>query len=576
MTTDTELPQRFVYDILHDVEQRGAPNKAVKWGGDGWSSNIRCPFHDDEQASAGFNKDSMSFNCFRCGKKSAKEYGEKVGIILKDYYDLSTSIKLVKPAPTPMQAPSKPKPEKDDSIRPPLSKFARLTTEQEIEAAQGRGWLDSYLAFTNQSCPLAPDIFHEAMALWLLATVSTRRLKFVLGGQEIYPNLYVMVIAKTSLYRKSTAMNEAKKVLKAAGLECLLLPTDVTPEALFDELAGVKPVNFETLNQEDRREWLMGRAVAAQRSFIKDECSSIFANLKKDYNAGLTELLLEGYQGDGGKLRKLLKSKGLISVRDMCLSFLGATTPVMYGKYITNEETENGFVARFAIITPESLPTYKTVDEPVPIPSPLVMQIRRMFLDTLPWHNNERPSASGIMGDVVTPPAATVSASTPAIEQLSKYRKALNYDMLIKSVAEDKHAAYTRLGTMVVKIAMLLAAIECETQNVRIEARHAYAAQLITERWRESLHRLERDVARSSDSDNDKVLNYIKTAGSLGSTLREIMRDCAIKQRIVAEGALKTLYDDGMIEKYEYRPTGAGRPSIRYRYVSSELSSEGN
>lgn len=477
--------------------------------------------------------------------------------------------------PVPIEAPAKPAPPKAAELRPKLPAFAQLTPEQEAEAAYGRRWLDDYLDWTHKSCPLAPEIFHEAMALWLLATVATRRMKLVMGGREIYPNLYVMIVAKTSLYRKSTAMNEAKKVLKQAGLECLLLPTDVTPEALFDELAGVKPVNFDSLTPDDKKDWLQGRAVAAQRSFIKDECSSILANLRKEYNAGLSELLLEGYQGDGGKLKKLLKSKGLITVKDMCLSFLGATTPVMYAKYMTNEEQENGFVARFALITPEGIPVYETVDEPVPVPHALTDSLRRMFLDVLPWHNDERPSASAMVADVITPPTTHVTMDADAIKQLGEYDKALNYDMLISdTVSESKAAAYTRLATMVKKVAMLLAATDGEKKHVRIEARHAYAAQMIGERWRESLHRLDTDIARSAGSENDKVLNYLRGAGETGASIRDIMRDCAIKHRNHLEDNLKTLYEDGKIEKFEYKPDGGkgGRPSIRFRLLSSSIS----
>lgn len=567
-----ELPVAFLQSIEQALDLRGGFNS------EGWSyKKVRCPFHDDARPSANWNWKKGLLRCHSaCGKSYlAKETGAQFGIDLRDFLDSTPTIPKSKVKPeiaiVPKVAPEPPKPTPQPTtpmLRPKLPAFADLTPDQVSMAAKGRKWLDDYLEWTRQSCALAPEIFHEAMALWLLATVSTRRIKVNIGGQEVYPNLYVLVIAKTSLYRKSTAMGKAKELLKAAGLEPLLLPTDVTPEALFDELAGVKPANFESLSPEDRREWLLGRAVAAQRSFMKDECSSIFANLKKDYNAGLTELLLEGYQGDGGKLKKLLKSKGLISVKDMCLSFLGATTPVMYSKYITNEESENGFIARFAIITPEGIPVYETCDEPPPLPHGVVAQLRRVFLDVLPWHGSEKPHASELMSEVVTPPVMSASVAPEALEQLGEYRKALNYDMLIGNDVEDtKAAAYTRLGTMVVKVALLLAVVDTQSGPVRIQPQHAYAAQLLCEKWRESLYRLDRDVSRAAESGNEKVMNYLRTTGENGATIRDIMRDCAIKQRSYLEDVLKVLHEDGVIEKYERKPDGAGRPSIRFRIL---------
>lgn len=86
---NSELPPRFVDAVLRDVESRALPGKRFRWGGDGWSTNVRCIFHDDHLASAGFNRESMSFKCFVCGSKSAKEYGERVGLTLRDFYDTS-------------------------------------------------------------------------------------------------------------------------------------------------------------------------------------------------------------------------------------------------------------------------------------------------------------------------------------------------------------------------------------------------------------------------------------------------------------------------------------------------------
>ena len=134
-----------------------------------------------------------------------------------------------------------------------------------------------------------------------------------------------------------------QRLIDAAGLNALTISGDATPEALFDEMAGLKPMNYKDLPESVQKRWKSGRVFASQRMIMKDEASSIFASMKKDYNAGLTEILLQGYDGDTGVWEKILKSRGLISVRDMCLSFLGATTPAMWSKHVGQEEAENGF-----------------------------------------------------------------------------------------------------------------------------------------------------------------------------------------------------------------------------------------
>lgn len=556
---DVDLPPEFVQAVERALEVK------PQYNAEGWArKNVRCPFHDDKTPSATWNHPRAILRCHTCGESYlAKAVGEKFGIRLADFLDATPRIpKLV----VTDKAPEIKLVEKTEkTMRPALPDGVALTDEQRKEAANGRGWLDDYLAYTAQSCPLAPDVFHEAMGLWLLATVSTRRLCLTIGGEHIYPNIYVLIVAKTSLYRKSTALKEAKKVLAKANLESLLIPADATPEALFDELAGVKPTNFDNLPERERSSWILGRAVAAQRAIMKDECSSIFAALKKEYMAGLSELLLEGYDGDSGKMQKLLKGRGLIIVRDMCLSFLGATTPVMYAKYITNEESENGFIARFAVVTPERAPEYRITDEAVDVPAALITRLRDIFLKVLPWHDDKPPSGKAF-GEVITPPVESVMVAPDAMKQLMAYRKALSFDLIVQEkVEESKAAAYTRLGTMALKVAMLLALADTTARPVKIERRHAYAAQEIIERWRESLYRIDRDVARSTGSLEEKVLGYLKSTGGDGASMRDIMRDCAIRDRRMVEQSLTVLADDGAIVAEQHKPEGRGRPSIRYK-----------
>lgn len=568
------LPHDFIRDIEIKLGVEGG------YQGDGWSRKpVRCPFHNDEHPSAHWNHEIAVLKCFSgCGTSyNAKATGEQLGLRLKDYLDSTPTLKVVtrEPAlPATTETPTVKTPvvaiphSPAKQLRPPLPEFARLTVEQEALATAGRKWLDSYIEWAQEASPLTPRNFHEAMALWLLATVSTRRIHCRIGAEDIYSNLYILIVGKTTIYRKSTAMKLAKSVLYKAGLSALLLPSDATPEALFDELAGIKPINFDNLPTDAKDRWIKGRAVAAQRSFMKDEASSIFASLKRDYMAGLSELLLQGYDGDGGTLDKRLKSKGLVTAKDLCLSFLGATTPIMYSKYIGNEERENGFAARFALITPESEMSYRNPSDVAEIPPPLIAQLGTLFRTVLPWHGDKEPSASLLMEDVQTPPSVTALISPEAFECLNQYRRALGWDMPVNdTVDENKAAAYARLGTMAIKVATLLAAVSANERPVRIEGYHAYAAQMIVEQWRESLHRLDQDVARSRASDNDenKLLELIKQSGPYGVTIREMMQALNIRPRSKAVEALQVLGEDGLIEKFERKLDGRGRPTTSYR-----------
>lgn len=85
LTESDELPPRFIEAIVRHVEAQ--PGFRF-WRKNGWSNNVHCPMHQgDDRPSAGFNRQSMSFKCFTCGEKSAKEYGAEFGIHLREYYD---------------------------------------------------------------------------------------------------------------------------------------------------------------------------------------------------------------------------------------------------------------------------------------------------------------------------------------------------------------------------------------------------------------------------------------------------------------------------------------------------------
>lgn len=569
---DSDLPGRFLEDAARALGATG------EYRPDGWAKKpVTCPFHNDEHPSAYWNRTKGILHCFSgCGKTYlAKEVGERFNLSLKDYYE--TAPERDKQRDTPIvkvDSPAAPEPPKTNPTAPALSAFAQLTAAQRIEARQGRKWLDEFISWATEAAPLSPNIFFEALGLWILALAATRRVKVVLGGENIFPNLYIFLIATTTVYRKSTALNLANQVIERAGLDFLKMPERATPEALFEYLAGRPPANYRDMSKDEQRYWSLGRTFAAQRGIMEDEASGLLSEMRKDYMAGLSELLLKGYDGQG-TLRKLLKAQGLITVKEMCLSFFGATTPVEWGRRISNEERQNGFIARFAIVTPECAPVWRETADEVILPGSITERLRHMFFNTLPWDkalldDSGKPHGRKMEDDVEPPECRTMSIDPAALEQIKKYRKALSYDMLATTggdVPEDKAASYARLGTMMVKVGMLLASID---GSLRIEPRHAYAAQQVCEGWRESLHRLDDHVADTRNERlDDKLLHCIKSAGSAGITLRDIKRilHIDVSRTRELETQLKDLQDAGTIETFLRDNGGRGRKPMCYRLV---------
>lgn len=580
------IPSAFPHDEdipeLLKSEIRRQLGVTERYNAGGWSrKNVVCPFHDDQKPSATWNDEKCILHCHAgCGRDYlVKDLCEKFGLDMKDYYKSAPTAQLKKNLPvitvkSPLEFPAQPQVYRH---APPLSDFAQLNDEQFNKAQQGRGWLNEYVKWAKESAPLSPDIFYEAMGMWTLALASARRMKVQIGGENIFPNLYIFIVAPTTVYRKSTALNLATRILEQTHLDSLLLPERSTPEALFEYLAGRTPHNHDSLSEQERTYWAMGRTFAAQRAIMEDEASGLLSEMKKDYMSGLSELLLKGYDGQG-TLRKLLKSQGLMTVRDMCLSFLGATTPIEWSRRMGQEERQNGFVARFAIITPENPPTYQDACEDVSPPTTIVERLRHMFTRVLSWDErcygqDGKLRALPMEAEITTPPLTTLSIAPEAFEQFNRYRRAMSYTMLKAAgvggdVEEEKSGSYARLGTAMIKVAMLLAAIDSERSPIRIEPQHAYAAQLLCERWRESLHRLDAHVAESKYNNVDeKVLKFIRTSGEIGVTSRDIQRGCNLSSEDT-QRQVKTLMDAGQVDMFQRKPEGRGRPAICYKVAT--------
>ena len=202
-----KLPAQFIRDIEKAL---GVSEQAVN--AKGYTKNFKCPFHNDTVASASWNRETKYLKCqaASCGNRNAKEVGEHFGILLRDYLDSTPAIKTqivggVEVAQAREMKPETPVIEVRAAapvtlrLAPALPAYAALNAEQLQLAAQGRGWLDAYVKWASEGSPLTPEIFHEAIGIAALAMISTRRLK-LLGGENIYPNLYVM-IGKSTIYR---------------------------------------------------------------------------------------------------------------------------------------------------------------------------------------------------------------------------------------------------------------------------------------------------------------------------------------------------------------------------------------
>lgn len=443
-----------------------------------------------------------------------------------------------------------------DRPGPPLPEEARAVYRH-LNNRTGR-WLFEYVKFASSASPMTPGSFHEAAGLFAVATVIARRLNLPVSVDVIYPNLYLLFIAKSTLYSKTTGFKLLQKLLREADADHLLLPQRMTDEAMNEELSLNVPMHFGRADARAREQWLCERAFAAQRGWAIDEAHSLLDGFKRDYNAGNMAKLLKWYECPE---EDTVQSKGTwrTMVSNIYLNFFGATTPSSVITYLNDDRYWlNGLWPRFALIVPDSPPVFEFWPAQMEFPATLVDRLREiMYLFPVPMAEMvEREGPDGNTYKEVEiynqHPAEPVMLDEGVWQAWETYSRVTRHEMLQANDVEDRlFPAYGRMGTQVIKVAMILAAMDTEQLPVRITLPHYAHAQMIVESWRAALAQLQQVTSKTEESSlQDKVLETVTQLPAEGGLIRDVYRPLGIKAKECRE-LLNELQSSGQVEMFK-------------------------
>jgi len=484
--------------------------------------------HGDRNPSFGYNSQSGYGYCFSCGTMLTKEICEAVGIRPEDYgglmvatprnvVQIASNIKL-SDAPTDEagDAPDTEQAPPDDTEKPPSIGDLNLPN-----------WLQQYLDWAGATGNQTPMSFHLAAGLWLLSVAVGRRLYGnAPWGLKIYPNLYLMLIASTTYYRKSTAYKLAEQIARQA-IPHMLMPTPGSPERFQEALSGQLPANFDKLTEAQQQRLKNAQPFAAQRGLLKDEVAGLFnAMNRKDYLSGMKDLLMELY--DCPEYTDKDTQAGLTIVENAALSILGVTTPSGLSAAISDADWSNGLLIRFALLTPE--PDY-TERPPATIykeaPQALIDGLRQLH-DKLP-----QPQKDSDRGGWLAPSALSLDVQCwDACQAYSEHLRKLCKPGSNTELDERLKGVYGRMHVQAFKLASLLAVldwIDTDTPQPTVTLEHWKTGKAISEMWRDSAAQLLTQMDCSGEAiqeqrEQNKFLKHLQRAGKQGSGLREIYR----------------------------------------------------
>lgn len=186
------------------------------------------------------------------------------------------------------------------------------------------GFIKQYTEYAS-SFTDAPISNHERVALVMIATVLNRKVWIAQGDSEVYPLLWMMLIAESGFNRKSYSMRTGSNILRQMPNN-YLIATDYSSQEKFLECLSKK----------------------SQGLMVIGEFKRFMGMLNKDYMGGMQGMITELFDCDS-EYRKQTTKQGEMVISAPFVSILCASTPEWLISSIKNDDLAGGFLPRFLI-----------------------------------------------------------------------------------------------------------------------------------------------------------------------------------------------------------------------------------
>lgn len=397
-----------------------------------------------------------------------------------------------------------------------------LSDEERKWAESETGIVEEYIEWCKSLGDAAWQ-YHQAGAFVVLSSLLAGKVRLPTSFGIVVPNLWFMILADTTLTRKTTAMDMAIDLLLEIDSDAVLA-TDGSIEGLFTSLS-TRP----------------GRPSV----FLRDEFSGLLeAITKKDYYAGMAETLTKLYDG---KFQKRVLRKETIEVRDPCLILFAGGIRDRVLSLLTYEHVASGFLPRFIFITAESditrlkplgPPTDRSLGQKDILMNRL-KRIRAHYDQTQQVHIDDRFFEAPKRWDA------------RLTEDAWKRYNQIENDMLMSALGSAYKDVLTpcfdRLSKSGLKAATLLASTRKLMDEVVVEEQDIVRAFAYVEQWRKYSLDIVSNLGRTgAEAEVQRVLQAVVTKP--GVYRSEVMQRYRLNSR-ETDGILSTLEQRALINR---------------------------
>lgn len=371
--------------------------------------------------------------------------------------------------------------------------------------------------------------YHQAGAFIILSSLLAGTVKLPTSYGTIVPNLWFMILADTTLTRKSTAMDLAMDILVEIDSDAVLA-TDGSIEGLMTSLS-MRP----------------GRPSV----FLRDEFSGLLEMLtKKDYYAGMLETLTKLYDG---KFQKRILRREVLEVRDPVLILFAGGIRTKILSLLTHEHVGSGFLPRFVFVTAESDVARL---KPVGPPTLSTMAGRSELISrfTTIWQHYQAVVGVPQPGTIPIPKVWDAEMTPDAWRRYNILETSM-LDAGIKSdIPEILTPTMDRLCKSGLKMALLLAAASRLEERIVITEADLIRAFAYIEDLKQHTFEVIANVGKGVDERlMERIVAYIERKPQ--SSRSEIMRAHRLTAR-QADNIFRTLEERGMIRPVKVKGGG--------------------
>ena len=525
------------FDPVRYAEAHGSKVLRTKsWHGGTLATLAVCPFnadHDRGEAFVGVQANGARY--FACKHESCKG---------NDWHTLRNLWEGPRPAPkelwdaTPGEAEALLAAVMEERGMAPMS-------EEEFNAFKldngpnftcnlpGDNFISRFMQYGSEISDAYRDYWF-AGAIFALAVATDKKLKFELGQDTIYTNVYIYIAGGSTLARKTTALKKSVRMIEESmggRLGISKVPNEFSPEAFI-----------EHMDQFNHAPW------------IRDEAAGVLSLMRKDYMRGFKDTLMQLY--DCTPITRMLRTsqrkaeKTSFNIADPFLNVFFASTDAALGANTEANDALSGFLARFMFFYPQG-------------EKECYMPLRKGTARHSELEEIARGQLRGIVELMDSIPDCVDMNYTPDAQAYYEEWQERREKELARLKDGFSSQIFGRLMPAVVKLAMLFeVGSPGFNPSKPIGLASFQEACRLADEYFLPMSRAVYDLVGQTEEKNviDKIVAYLKRNGGR-ATQRETARAIKIKSKELAE-YLSTMLEYGMIDRREKDNGGKGRNQV--------------